>query len=484
MRKCYTDLWLTLSTMANGMNDVKTRISTLTDSVISLFGIIFLIFLVLVSYAIRPCSDDLYFYAEFLDKGWFSSIWEMGTNIRFTGFLVFNTLCLLVSDFQDFPLIFFVFYLLLFSFLLFSTYRLIKTLLTHFFHAENTPFLQILNLSLLFTAAFYFSTINAQEVWFWTIATTIYLLPIPLLFLAISELIKYKNKRSYLTSGIFFFLIGGMVENLVLTVVSIVVVVGFYKWLQSRKIDWRLLLSILALLVLPILSVIHSGLGKRIKNEAYYSVENGIFNTLYSDYDFGLNYNRLTIILIILILVFYIANRIKDQVKQPSWNVKKMLLLSVIVLIVSFITTFLPMFYVYGNFGPARASLPFFLVLIILIFCWTFLLGLKNQVNRIYFLPVSIVAILMMGIFSFIQQIKTSRFAHEYDKRVREIRNQKDSKAPFLVAKPLPDSGVIPSQELNKLGETPAMTSYYLGRVNGINKDVYLDTILLKKSEK
>jgi hypothetical protein len=287
-----------------------------------------------------------------------------------------------------------------------------------------------------------------------------------------------------LTSGILFFLIGGMVENLVLTVVSLMVVVILYKWLKLRKIDWRLLLSAIPLLVLPILSVIHSGLGKRIKNEAYYSVENGIFKTLYSDYDFGLNYNRLTIILIILILVFYIANRIKDQVKQPSWNVKKMLLLSVIVLIVSFITTFLPMFYVYGNFGPARASLPFFLVLIILIFCWTFLLGLKYQVNRIYFFPVSIFAILMMGIFSFNQQIKTSHFAHEYDKRVREIIKQKNSKAPFLVAKPLPDSGVIPSQELNKIGETPAMTSYYLGRVNGINKDVYLDTKLLKKSEK
>ena len=465
-------------------SEKRTEIPNYLEWSILLFGIIFLVFLVLVSYAIRPCSDDLYFYAEFLDKGWFSSIWEMGTNIRFTGFLVFNTLCLLVSDFQDFPLVFFVFYLLLFSFLLFSTYRLIKIFLTHFFQAENTSCLQVFNLSLLFTAAFYFSTINAQEVWFWTIATTIYLLPIPLLFLAISELIKYKNKQSYLTSGILFFLIGGMVENLVLTVVSIVVVVGFYKWLQSIKIDWRLLLSILALLVLPILSVIHSGLGKRIKNEAYYSVENGIFKTLYSDYDFGLNYNRLTIILIILILVFYIANRIKDQVKQPSWNVKKMLLLSVIILIVSFITTFLPMFYVYGNFGPARASLPFFLVLIILIFCWTFLLGLKNQVNRIYFLPVSIFAILMMGIFSFNQQIKTSHFAHEYDKRVREIIKQKNSKAPFLVAKPLPDSGVIPSQELNKIGESAAMTSYYLGRVNGINKDVYLDTTSLKKSEK
>jgi hypothetical protein len=90
----------------------------------------------------------------------------------------------------------------------------------------------------------------------------------------------------------------------------------------------------------------------------------------------------------------------------------------------------------------------------------------------------------MMAIFTFNQQQKISHFAGEYDKRVREIRKQKDSKALFLVSKPLPDSGVIPSQELNKQGESPAMTSYYLGRVNGINKDVYLDSTPLKKSDK
>jgi hypothetical protein len=484
MRKCYTDLWLTLSTMANGMNDVKTRISTLTDSVISLFGIIFLCFLVFVSFSVRPCSDDLYFYAEYLDKGWFNAIWEMGTNIRFTGFLVFNTICLAVKDFQDFPSAFFFYYLLLFSFLYFSTFRLIKTLLIHLFYLPNSSFIQVFNLSSLFIASFYFSTINAQEVWFWTIATTIYLLPIPLIFLAISELIRHKTKRSYFIVGILFFLVGGMVENLVLTLFSLIFVVNVFIWLSFKKIDWRLVLSKITLLMLPFLSWIHSGLGKRIKNEAYYSVENGIFKTLYSDYNLAFNYNRLLMLFLILVLVFYSAFRLKGILKTPSWSNRKMFTLSLLLLLVSFITTFLPMFYVYGNFGPARASLPFFLVLIILIFCWTFLLGLKYQVSRIYFFPLSIFAILMMGIFSFIQQIKTSRFAHEYDKRVREFIKQKNSKAPFLVAKPLPDSGVIPSQELNKLGETPAMTSYYLGRVNGINKDVYLDTILLKKSEK
>jgi hypothetical protein len=470
--------------MANGMNDVKTRISGLTDSIIFLFGIIFLCFLVFVSFSVRPCSDDLYFYAEYLDKGWFNAIWEMGTNIRFTGFLVFNSICLAVKDFQDFPLAFFFYYLLLFSFLCFSTYRLIKTLLIHLFYLPNPSFIQVFNLSSLFIASFYFSTINAQEVWFWTIATTIYLLPIPLLFLAISELIRHKTKRSYFSAGILFFLIGGMVENLVLTLFSLIFVVNVFIWLTFKKIDWRLVLSKITLLMLPFLSWIHSGLGKRIKNEAYYSVENGIFKTLYSDYNLAFNYNRMLMLFLILVLVFYSAFRLKGILKIPSWSSRKMCILSLFLLLVSFITTFLPMFYVYGNFGPARASLPFFLVLIILIFCWTFLLGLKYQVKVSIILPVSMVSVLLVGIFTFKQVNTTRHFAREYDNRVQNIIEQKGSKALFLVASPLPDSGIIPSQELNKIGETPAMTSYYLGRVNGINKDIYLDTTSIEASGK
>jgi hypothetical protein len=142
------------------------------------------------------------------------------------------------------------------------------------------------------------------------------------------------------------------------------------------------------------------------------------------------------------------------------------------------------MFYVYGNFGPARASLPFFLVLIIIVFCWVFILGLNHKVNVSIILPVSMVSVLLVGIFTFKQVNATRHFAREYVNRVQNIISQKGSKGLFLVARPLPDSGIIPSQELNKIGETPAMTSYYLGRVNGINKDVYLDTTSIEASGK
>jgi O-antigen/teichoic acid export membrane protein len=189
-------------------------------------------------------------------------------------------------------------------------------------------------------------------------------------------------------------------------------------------------------------------------------------------------------LLLILVLVFYSAFRLKDILKTPSWSTRKMCVLSLLLLLVSFITTFLPMFYVYGNFGPARASLPFFLVLILVVFCWVFVWGLNHQVKVSIILPVSMVSVLLVGIFTFKQVNTTRHFAREYDNRVKDIFEQKGSKALFLVARPLPDSGIIPSQELNKIGETPAMTSYYLGRVNGINKDIYLDTTSIDASGK
>jgi hypothetical protein len=75
----------------------------------------------------------------------------------------------------------------------------------------------------------------------------------------------------------------------------------------------------------------------------------------------------------------------------------------------------------------------------------------------------------------FIKQIRlTSHFAEKYDERIQLIKNEKNSNKKHLLLPPLPDSGVIPSQELNKVGESPNMTSYYFGRLLGAEKDVYL----------
>jgi hypothetical protein len=79
-----------------------------------------------------------------------------------------------------------------------------------------------------------------------------------------------------------------------------------------------------------------------------------------------------------------------------------------------------------------------------------------------------------MSVF-FIKQIRlTSHFAEKYDERIELIKNERNSNKKFLLLPPLPNSGVIPSQELNYVGESPNMTSYYLGRLLGVEKDVYL----------
>jgi hypothetical protein len=148
-------------------------------------------FIFTASIFIRPCSDDLFFYSEFRDKGWFNSIWNLQTNIRFTGFFIFNTIALFTKNFETFSSWLFVYFFLAFGIGIVAT--------TNFFNFINKKIIGRKDLlfalitAILYLSSFYVSGINAQEIWFWTIANTIYFLPIPLLFIAISIFFRIKN---------------------------------------------------------------------------------------------------------------------------------------------------------------------------------------------------------------------------------------------------------------------------------------------------
>ena len=105
---------------------MKLKINQLTYILISIFVIAFLFFLISSAYFVKPCSDDLWFYYKFTQKGWFNSINEFKYNQRWVSYLVFNTICLLTKSFQELHKAYFLYYLFIFSFLLFSTARLFK----------------------------------------------------------------------------------------------------------------------------------------------------------------------------------------------------------------------------------------------------------------------------------------------------------------------------------------------------------------------
>ncbi len=435
-----------------------------------LFCLTFVAFLFTTSIFIRPCSDDLFFYSEVQDKGWFNSIWNLQTNIRFTGFFTFNTIASFTKNFETFSSWLFVYFFLAFGIGIIAT-----TNFFNFIHEKivgRKDLLFAIITAILYLSSFYVSGINAQEIWFWTIANTIYFLPIPLLFIAIS---LFQNKK--LVAQIVFYslliLLGGMVENFVLSLIASLIFVFFY-FKNSTQFKLKIIYSGICLIVFPIISQLKSSISKRVMMETYYLKENGYFNTIFSDYDFKLNFERILFLIAIYLLVIAFSSNYKDKIPLPKFNLKKAIIFNSILLCIIFFCTFLPVVYVFGNFGPARSSMPFVFSLNSSLFFWFFVLGQRINFNNLISISIAGISLACMSVF-FIKQIGlTSQFAEKYDQRIELIKNERNSNEKYVLLAPLPDSGVIPSQELNKVGEIPGMTSYYLGRLLGVEKEVYV----------
>ncbi len=443
--------------------------------VIALIGITFLTFLFSTAISVRPCSDDLFFYEAYREKGWFYSVFEMNINIRFTGFYVFNTICLFATEFSQLANAFKYYYWLLFIFLVISSFSLFKSLLRCFFPKVKVDKLYLFSFTCLFLSSFYFSTINSQEVWFWTIANCIYLLPIPLLNLAVIELIKPKATYSNLKLFILFLLIGGNVENLTLVITSVLLTMLYYAWIVKKLINKQILISILGIIIFPLISLLSKGINRRINMEKYYILEKGYFNTLFSDFQFVFNAKRILILMLIYLLIFSVGVILKKRGAELKLNVKKLFINNLIILTLIFFCTFLPMIHVFGNFGPARASLPFIFSFNLSMIFWLFYLGLNIEIKTKFTLLIGCLLLFIISIFTIKQYKTTQNFANLYDQRIRYIKSKIKTKSTTIFVVPLPDSGVIPAQEVNKIGETKiGMTTLKLGKLNGVNKEIYL----------
>ena len=129
----------------------------------------------------------------------------------------------------------------------------------------------------------------------------------------------------------------------------------------------------------------------------------------------------------------------------------------------------------YGNLGSARSSIPVILFICISIAIWVFLFGIYNnekfQLINLFF--VSFGTILIIG-FTSKQFITSTKFSKAYEYRINYILSRKNSKSKTILVQPLPDSGILASQEVGGVNTKYSITSYYLGKVNGINKAVYL----------
>ena len=149
--------------------------------------------------------------------------------------------------------------------------------------------------------------------------------------------------------------------------------------------------------------------------------------------------------------------------------------MNIFLLLIFSIGTYLPLIKLFGNLGSARASMPFVLFICISCCVWVFIFGLYTSFeSKLFYLISSSIGTILILIFTNKQYIMSKKFTTSFDNRIDYIITQKNKKNKYILVNPLPDSGILVSQEVNKINENFTNTSYYLGRVNGIDKDVFL----------
>ncbi len=449
-----------------------------------LFGVaafVFLIFLVLISLHVRLCSDDLYFLNDFIEKGWLGSVAEFKYNTRWSGYLLFNTIFIFNSDIQSIQINLFFYYLVTIILFLVSSFNLIRVLFRNFTNIKLSKSSNLL-LSALLMLSIYLSISNVIEVWFWTIASTVYLYPVIFFIMGLSETVSVsRSVFSYLIIFSSFFFIGYALENFAFCTVFLLLVLLVIKNLKVNHItiffNSKLLIALISVLIPLLLSYVSGGIGKRFD-----------FEISISSYNYNIDAERIMYVLlqpknvlfIFFLGVFFITGSIfsENGLLLPGINaLRRWIILNVLLLIIITLITFIPLVIVFKNLGPERAWLPINLFLCFSLVFWAFYsgnrFGLKNKFSLPVKYLVSVTSILIISIYSFRQLNMARRYSSCYDERINTILKLRDNNnKETIFLKPLPDSGVIASQEL---GTNNERTNEGLKRLLKLNFEIKSD---------
>jgi len=451
---------------------------------VTLFVAVFLSFLVIASLHVRPCSDDLWFYYSFQENGWLGSVLMFDFNVRWTSFLIFNTICLFPEGFQSLHSGYFVYYLITFTLLYLGLMRAIR-LLTNFIAESPPSSFSVVLLSGLVFSALYFTTTQAIEVWFWTLASTIYLWPLVFLFWGIAEFFSARKLRSYLIISLTFFLFSGTLETFVLIGFCLLFLMAVYFWKKKRTLLLKkTLIALISMAIIPLINYTGSGIVNRISFEKQYynwSTQSKLFSDnvfTFLDKNLVISYPRLLVFLLILICISFMFSKLKPKLSF-SVSLKNIFLLNIAILLLVALVNYIPLYLVFQNLGPARASAPMNYFLCISTCFWAVVLGANKFQSPKSLLAPLLSAVILIVLLSYktVTQYKLgSAYARAYNERIVKIIESNDCEEAVIFVEKLPDSGIITSQEVSTFCDSKRynLSTKYLGKLNGVDKYVLL----------
>ena len=383
--------------------------------------LLFALFLGFVSYHNRMGSmDDLFFYLQSKQHGVIQSLFEFDFNTRFFSFFVFNAVFSCVDHYETFPIIIFLYHSIFFILFVLS----IGFFLSNLACALNLSITKHQRITLSFTLfmVLFFGSPQLIDNWFWVVASTVYTLPLIFIFFGFGKLIeKNSNWASRVLLFLCFLFVGGCLETLAITVVFILAILFFlsYKNSNFKYLRVRLLCCILAAILFGVINILRGVNSARVDLEQSY----------YSDYvgfsDFSMSffgYNKVFVWIGFLIF-FLIGNSLKRYpMNKNQWI--KLLLWNVFIVFSVLIITVIPLFYVFHDWGPARAWIPFHFIVYLTLSFWIFVFGNRMRISfdtTIMNRGVGIVLLILFVSLFFRQKDQIISFSKTHDERILEL---------------------------------------------------------------
>lgn len=425
-------------------------------------SLIFGVFILMLAFNVRLPGDDLILLIDFTKDGWLDSVVNFRSNVRWTSILLCNTIFLPNKNLATIHWNLIVYYFVLFSALVSVFSFFLRTILLRFDKALLSLKDRVL-LAFLFCITLFFSTSAISEVWFWMSASTIYLVPILFFVLGFSHLLSKKNTLlTYLIISISFLYIGGAVENFALITLFLLLslfVISFKKnkYVELKSIRGKIILGIAALLVFLIKNLA----GSKIRHRFHYEMAseyNVRQNEIGRIVDKIVEPSNVIVILCLLIAVILGAIYRERGLSFFKFKLRRIVIISGILLAIIMCITFSPLFFTFHNLGPERAWFPFNFFLTLFLFSFAFYIGNVSEIRWVNFVPfryiVSISIVVLISVYLFRQYSIVTNYSHQYDQRIERLTKLKKmgNKKPAY-CKPMPDSGMVIKAELDEKGQ-------------------------------
>lgn len=392
-------------------------------------------------------GDDLLFLNALREKGILDSVLEFEFNKRYASFTFYNLVFASNNRLESAHLNLFLYHIGFFITFVLSVFFFLRNFLQTFSLRLTRP--QLGSLTIVTMMIIFFSSPQLIDIWFWTLATTLYSVPLLMFFIGAAALLSPKvTWWHYPIVGFSFLYIGGSLETFSLSILFLLfsLFVGTYNVFKETNLRSKRGLIILAgisAIVLLAVNIFDGGVSSRMALEeesvtAQFPGAKAFFSTFIQ--------RRNGFALLGLMIVFILGQQVGKHQRIPLKSVRKKVYTNLVILVIIGIITVVPLMIVFEGWGSERAWIPFFFFTALSLVFWSFYVGI--QFSNVDFKWRKNIPLLLLAAFLYAQLVNQSKSSHTYakayDKMTETVLKAKaKGRTEPLMLDQLPDPGML-----------------------------------------